>query len=248
MLPPCGPVDGGRESGHTRAMYQERAARLSGAVVWTRTEATTEEVRVLPDGCMDLIWSSTGDLFVAGPDTVAFLHVTEPGRVLTGLRFAPGVAPAVLGVAAHELADGRVGLDQLWCPTDARRLADRLADNTRPGRVLEAVAHERLGDQDDDGLVTLREVVRLLRARRSVRSVAAAVGMSERQLRRRSIEAFGYGPKMLARILRAQRAIALARSGEALADVAFRAGYADQAHLAREVRALAGVPVTQLLG
>jgi AraC-like DNA-binding protein len=229
-------------------MYQERAARLPGAVVWTRTEAAVEDVRVLPDGCMDLIWTSTGDLFVAGPDTVAHLHATEPGRVLTGLRFAPGVAPFVLGMAAHELANGRVGLDQLWRPADARQVADRLAGSRLPGRVLEAVAEERLRDRDKVGLVILGEVVRHLRARRSVRSVAAAVGMSERQLRRRSIEAFGYGPKTLARILRAQRAIALARSGEALTEVAFRAGYADQAHLARDVRALAGIPLTQLLG
>jgi AraC-like DNA-binding protein len=229
-------------------MYQERAARLPGGVVWTRTESAVEDVRVLPDGCMDLIWTSTGDLFVAGPDTVAYLHATQPGRVLTGLRFAPGVAPVVLGVAAHELADGRVGLEQLWHPADVRHVAGRLADSRLPGRVLEAVADDRLRDLDTAGLATLREVVRLLRARRSVRSVAAAVGMSERQLRRRSIEAFGYGPKTLARILRAQRAIALARSGEALADVAFRAGYADQAHLARDIRALAGIPLTQLLG
>ncbi len=42
-------------------------------------------------------------------------------------------------------------------------------------------------------------------------------------------------------------ALELARTGEPLALVAARAGYADQAHLAREVRALAGVPVTTLL-
>ncbi len=228
-------------------MYHERAARLPGAVVWTRTESAVEDVRVLPDGCMDLIWTNTGELFVAGPDTVAYLHAAEPGRVLTGLRFAPGVAPVVLGVAANELADGRVNLDQLWRPAEVREVADRLATSRLPGRVLEAVADERLRDRETAGLATLREVVRLLRARRSVQSVAGAVGISERQLRRLSIEAFGYGPKTLARILRAQRAIALARTGEALADVAFRAGYADQAHLARDIRALAGVPLTQLL-
>jgi AraC-like DNA-binding protein len=39
----------------------------------------------------------------------------------------------------------------------------------------------------------------------------------------------------------------LARGGAELADVAYRSGYADQAHLSREVRALAGVSPTRLL-
>ncbi|MBO1418112.1 helix-turn-helix domain-containing protein, partial [Streptomyces sp. FH025] len=55
------------------------------------------------------------------------------------------------------------------------------------------------------------------------------------------------GPKTLARILRLQRALGLARAGVPLADTAARTGYADQSHLAREVRELAGVPVTVLL-
>ena len=81
----------------------------------------------------------------------------------------------------------------------------------------------------------------------AVREVADAVGLGERQLRRRSLAAFGYGPKTLQRVLRFQRALGLARSGMALADVAQAAGYADQPHLANEVRVLAGVPVRALL-
>jgi AraC-like DNA-binding protein len=52
---------------------------------------------------------------------------------------------------------------------------------------------------------------------------------------------------MLVRILRLQRALALARRGHAFADVSATAGYADQAHLSREVKALAGVPLSELM-
>jgi AraC-like DNA-binding protein len=52
----------------------------------------------------------------------------------------------------------------------------------------------------------------------------------------------GYGPKLLARVLRLQRALRAARAGEELAWAALEAGYADQAHFAHECRALAGVP------
>lgn len=68
------------------------------------------------------------------------------------------------------------------------------------------------------------------------------VALSERQLHRLSLDAFGYGPKTLTRVLRLVRALDLARSGMPYAQVAARAGYADQAHLAREVKSLAGGP------
>lgn len=45
---------------------------------------------------------------------------------------------------------------------------------------------------------------------------------------------------MLRRVLRLRRAVDLLRAGVAPAEVAARAGYADQPHLSREVRALAG--------
>lgn len=68
-----------------------------------------------------------------------------------------------------------------------------------------------------------------------------ALGMSERTLRRRFDESFGYGPKTLDRILRCQRFLWLAnRSAGSTAILAAEAGYSDQAHLIRECRRLTG--------
>lgn len=91
------------------------------------------------------------------------------------------------------------------------------------------------------------EVAALARAGTPVAAIAAACGLSARQLHRRCQTAFGYGPKLLVRILRLQRALALARAGRPFATVAATCGYADQAHLARDVRALAGARLTDLL-
>lgn len=78
--------------------------------------------------------------------------------------------------------------------------------------------------------------------------LASSVGLSERQLHRRCLDAFGYGPKMLDRVLRMNVALDLARTGLALADVAVQHGYADQAHFTRDVKALTGLPPRTLLG
>ena len=70
--------------------------------------------------------------------------------------------------------------------------------------------------------------------------LAGALGLGERQLRRRFAAAVGYGPKTFARVERFRAALALVRAGEPLARAAAEAGYADQAHMTREIAALAG--------
>ena len=87
-----------------------------------------------------------------------------------------------------------------------------------------------------------------LRGGAGVLSLASSVGLSERQLHRRCLDAFGYGPKMLDRVLHLNVALDHARTGLALADVAALTGYADQAHFTRDVKALTGVPPRTLLG
>uniref|UniRef100_UPI001C84EF4B helix-turn-helix domain-containing protein n=1 Tax=Streptomyces beigongshangae TaxID=2841597 RepID=UPI001C84EF4B len=111
---------------------------------------------------------------------------------------------------------------------------------------LEAVALRRAAGATPPDR-RLAAVVTALAAGRTVASTADAVGWSERQLHRRALAAFGYGPKTLARVLRLQRALSLARAGTPAAKTAAATGYADQAHLTREVRALTGSPLGALL-
>jgi AraC-like DNA-binding protein len=89
--------------------------------------------------------------------------------------------------------------------------------------------------------------VTALDAGRPVAATADELGLGVRQLHRRSLDAFGYGPKTLARILRLRRALVLAGAGVPFAETAVRSGFADQAHLARDVKELAGVPLGRLL-
>ena len=208
--------------------------------MWHSTSLTARDVRVLPDGCIDLIWNGTS-VTVAGPDTRAHVFRYDGGVELTGLRMAPGHGPVVLGVPADELLDARVSLEDLWGAAPVRRLSDTLATAGAVADVLEDVAARTCrGDDREDRLI--RHVVALAHAGASVRAIADEVGLSTRQLQRKSVAAFGYGPKMLVRILRLQRALQLSNDGASKVDVAVEAGYSDQPHLSREVRDLAGVP------
>ncbi|MGH9035446.1 MAG: DUF6597 domain-containing transcriptional factor, partial [Acidimicrobiia bacterium] len=81
--------------------------------------------RVLPDGCVDIIWDGAR-LFVAGPDTgpVAIAH--QPGGFYVGARFRPGLAPTFLGLPASELLDQRVAAGDLLGQRTAAALVERL--------------------------------------------------------------------------------------------------------------------------
>jgi AraC-like DNA-binding protein len=230
---------------------------MRGAVVWTRefeapgpagpegsVRRAEPEWPVLPDGCMDLLWTE-GRLLVAGPDTRPYLPGGAPAR-WAGVRLPPGTAPALLGVPAHELRDRRVGLADLWPAARVRRLTARIDMAADPAEALETLAVERAAQTEPpDPLLT--EVAAALDAGRTVAATADSLGIGARTLHRRSRAAFGYGPKTLARVLRLQRALRAAARGAPLAEIAFRTGYADQAHLTRELRALTGMTPGRLL-
>jgi AraC-like DNA-binding protein len=221
--------------------YRERASRIAGATVWRRRTTTSVPGRILPDGCMDIIWRD-GTLLVAGPDREAYVTSPVGGTSYVGLRLPPGTGPAVFGLPADRLLGRRVPLADVWSPADVRRALATIGDGA-VGAGLEDVVLARLAQHGPDPLAA--HVVDGLDAGRDVRDIADSLGLSERQLHRRSLAAFGYGPKTLARIRRMQRALAVPAPVGGAA-VAAATGYADQAHLTREVRALAGVPFSRL--
>jgi AraC-like DNA-binding protein len=220
--------------------------------VWSRQSATRGEVmRILPDACMDLVWVD-GDLEVAGPDTTAWLSPRPPCGRIVGLRFRPGRAASVLGLDAAEHTDQRVDVEALWGRNGARvreQLAATAHASTATALLL-GVVRERLEHAPpSDPAVTAVAHASAYTDAPPVHALADELGLSERQLRRRSREAFGYGPKVLARVLRFQRFLRLATGTPPgrLAVAAAEAGYADQAHLTRDTRQLAGLPPAALL-
>jgi AraC-like DNA-binding protein len=216
--------------------YAERIV-APGIEVWRNTGSAGQQ-RILPDGCIDLIL--VGDrLLVAGPDTAARVHHGAQPQPVIGVRLHAGRGPVLLGVPADELRDRTVLLEDVWGAARARHLTERVGE--QPAAALAEWA------ASSAAVDPFGELVRgLLDRGRSVGEVADTVGYSPRQLNRRLLPVFGYGPQHLGRVLRLVRAVADADAGHGWAEVAQRAGFADQAHLVREVRALAGVTPTEL--
>jgi AraC-like DNA-binding protein len=211
----------------------------------------------------------------AGAQSGIQLALKPPGvRALLGLPAGELAdldvpAEAVLGRVCAELRDrvrGASGWPERFAVLDEILLRQLLAQGMlaggseirRPGGVAGPVAPE-----------VLWAWRQLLRAGGSVRvaDLAAGTGWSGRHLASRFRAEIGLTPKAAARVIRFDRARKLlvsrlaaasansdaggandgGDSGYGLADLAADTGYFDQAHLAREFRALAGVPPSQWL-
>ncbi|MEP7024642.1 MAG: helix-turn-helix domain-containing protein [Actinomycetota bacterium] len=222
--------------------YRERPAGIPGVVLWERSVApAAARTRILPDGCLDLIWDGH-QLSIAGPDPAARWHNSPAGTSYTALRFHLGTGPAALGIPASELAGRELPLADAWPAAAARELSERVAAD--PAAALAAWVAGTAGQQADPFGPRVHAMARRGAA---VTQMADRLGLSERQLRRRCLPVFGYGPRRLGRILRMARALAAARAGLPLAEVAATCGYADQAHMSRELLALGGATPTSLL-
>ena len=210
------------------------------------------ELRVLPDGCMDFWFDlETGHARLIGAmTTAAVVAVPARGRYF-GVRFRPGAAAEYVADAVRDFLDGDAPLGDV---TRARRseLGERVAEATNHAARVALIADFLLAPSSrvraPDHRV--RRAVRLIqrdRAGAKVRAVAAELGLSERQLERLFDERLGYGPKQFARIMRFERAVALLHTPlRGQAALAAAAGYADEPHLIREFRALAGATPAEL--
>jgi AraC-like DNA-binding protein len=241
------------------AMYREfRPDRRLAPWVecgWTRSGSATRSLRVMPDGCVDLFVSSRGDVMIAGPATTFYDLRPDKGCVLAGLRLRPGTAAAVLGRPVTELTDHQVLLDSIFGVRGCLMAEKVLAATTPSQRVaaLQTVLAGYLADTDPFVDSAVARTIGIMRRHpgRPVSSLAAAVDLSERQLRRRFETAVGYGPKRFGRILRFQRLLDLVHtSGVRIrwAELAVEAQYADQPHMINECLTLAGMSPTALPG
>ncbi|MFR9801305.1 helix-turn-helix domain-containing protein [Pseudonocardia sp. RS010] len=197
--------------------------------------------------------------FLAGMQTSA-VHTEFRGHQ-HGLQvdLTPLGVFVLLGRPTAELTGAVPALDELD-DTELAALPERLATDPdwprRFARVEAFLAARLLADPartpDPEVAWAWRTLVRRAGGV-GIAELAAGTGWSRRHLLDRFRAQVGLAPKTAARVLRFERAAGLVVGGgpfgtpgprQDLASVAAECGYADQAHLTREFRALAGVTPT----
>ena len=210
--------------------------------------------RILPDGCMELVFhrgtpferegERQAAAFIVGQMIEpAFVTMSRQVEVL-GIRFQPGGAYAFFDSSMRELANRFVDI-QLLAGSSGRELEEKILN---AGSLTSAVQ------------IAMRELQRRLRPLRPecwrarelaasqirehgnvpIHALAASAGISERQLEREFSHFVGLTPKVFSRILRFQRVFTAMQGDSAWVDVAFECGYYDQSHLISDFRRFSG--------
>jgi hypothetical protein len=215
---------------------------------------------VLPDGCIEMVFHVEGrfrsnldarrpqpEALVVGQVTRPF-HLRASERVRTfGVRFRPGGPGALLPMPLHLLTDREEALDGLLGASGtalSRRVRSADSDEERVAAVATELRRGRRISVPPPLHAALDAISRRRGALRA--GELRGLGLCDRQLRRMFRDAVGIGPKALCRIVRLRAAFAAHQAGVAWAEAALEAGFCDQAHLARESRALLGAPPTAL--
>lgn len=183
--------------------------------------------QAVPDGCVEIITRLAGRSRWGGD---------QPARFAVGLIERP---------EGFEISgDARFEAVRLW-PWAWPLIGDRPLAELRgrwlpyDGPGLDEI-ERRLAPENE-----LAAIGRAILAAATVEEMGLAAGMSPRSLQRWFVRHVGLPPRRYLRLLRFQKAFAQVPGQPSLADHAAAQGYADQAHMAREFRAMAGMPAKQ---
>ena len=219
---------------------------------WTQSITGCGEYaqRVLPDGCMDIVFVNHESAVVVGPWVEPFIARLPAGTNILGARWHPGRASAQLGAPATELLNRQVAFGDV-CGHQLSSALQRVSEqpNLLARRsALECALLKLFASASTDRVLnaSIQWLARHPHGR--IETLSQLTGFSARQLQRRFLASVGYGPKAFQSIVRFQRLLHLGgrATKRSLAELAACVGYADQAHMTREVHRLSGCPPTVL--
>ena len=186
------------------------------------------------------------DAAVVGPMTEPRVELGFLGEIETfTIHFRPTGLSRLFGVPMNTIADDAGSVSDVLGPS-GRRLVDqvrRARSFAQRVELAEAWVSEHLASARESNAIDL--VASLLAAEhgsQDVRTLAQRAGISPRQLQRRFVDHVGVAPKLYARLCRIASVIRARNTSpfRTMTDLAYDFGYADQAHLTREFRVLAG--------
>ena len=192
--------------------------------------------------------------FMLGGATMSPRHVVnEPGTLSIFVMFRPGALQQVLGIAANEITSRVLDMREVVDTEQVDRFLHQL-DQERPVTecinllqdFLLSVFH--LDDKQSLGTTLAAEYRKLFSP---AVDIASEFNISERQLERKVLQAFGLPLRDMRRIVRfgltLPKLLDPALAWGDLTDIAQECGYFDQAHMHRDFTELGGLAPMELV-
>ena len=216
-----------------------------------------EFYKILPDGCVDIIFSLDRDRATFYANIVGtmttYLEISYPHTVqIFGIRFKPAGITAFTRIPADEFTDRIVELS----------MADTLFDKSFYETLPEKQSIEEIVAHTDSYLINripyiYRAENRIIRAvdliysakgQLSPAKVASEVCLCQRHFERKFKSAIGVSPKTFSKIIRFKETLRCLRNQPCkdLLWVAIECGYYDHTHLIKEFKTFSGNTPTAL--
>jgi AraC-like DNA-binding protein len=187
-------------------------------------------------------------LLLLGPVTAPRMSANLPGTEIVALRLHPELVPALLGIAASDIADSEVGLPAHPNFDALRRLGEVGADQATIAQALLGWLARALPAPDATPVRAAAQLVRRSGGRIGIARLAERLDVSPRTLRRQMQAEVGLPAKAYARSVRLKRLLMESNTEREpdWAQLALAHGYADQSHMLRELRAMTGMSARRI--
>lgn len=214
--------------------------------------------RVIPDGCVDIIFNLGAPSFQKGAFLTGLMRtyedmlLTEPQSLL-GIRFYVEGAARFLRYPVAMLNGHHPNLEDIWGRAVDDVIEGLLEADDTAERIawLEQELIKRLwmDDPTDRLLLTSMDYLYAYRGNLSMALLAEKVNYSERTLRRTFQQQLGMSPKELSSIIQFQGLLQLLAKGapSSFTDIALQCGYYDQSHLIKSFHRFYGAAPSKIM-
>ena len=244
------------------------SADLSAVVKchWTLqvpAEMSGSRQRILPDGCVDMVFIFGDDIRRLAPDGT---HVLQPRSMVLGqiteafdveptgavdsfaVRFYPHGFGCLVTLPLNELANRETPLERVFGTAEANALEQALlhaASTPERITIVEDFLRERLqrGPVIDRVIQETVDILLRTKGTTAVGDIVHGDRTDRRRLERLFNRKVGVGPKQLAKVIRLQAALRnmLDGSEASLTRIAYESDYFDQAHFSKDFKEFTGV-------
>lgn len=232
------------------------------ACYWTvdyRANNSRKLHRVIPDGCVDIIFdlrssTSAKGAFVVGLMTEYEVMTLSQNRFLFGIRFFVDNIRTFLKYPVSEVTGYHVFLEDLW-GNEALALTEEIVSEPNVSNMIATIERKfmqmlLMDKAEPDGLLQMSmKYLYSSRGMVTIGALAEELSYSERSIRRTFQKELGVSPKELSDIIRFQNLLKDFSSSPQprLSDLSFKYGYYDQSHLIRQFKRYYGLPPRQIL-
>jgi AraC-like DNA-binding protein len=160
----------------------------------------------------------------------------------------PATANLVLGIPANYINNAVIKCDDIWS-LDGALIAEQIAGAKDSGarfHIVENFLLRRIRNSIqsiDKRISEYERLVSFYGGNINIKTAAAHLNISCRQLERKVLETIGATPKEFSKVIRFQKALAIKQFSNDLdcTSLAYKCGYYDQSHFIKEFKSITGL-------